>query len=170
AARAGEHGRGFAVVADEVRKLAEQSGHAAQEVQKLISALENGAERSLSVTGEAKSIMENTVKSAEGALQELNRAMAQIAKSTDAMQGIAAVAQEQAASAEEMTAGVEQVSRSTGEVMEAIRQIKTASGETVDASRNLAVEAQALAENAEKIDRLLSGFVVSKEAGLLPAK
>jgi hypothetical protein len=54
--------------------------------------------------------------------------------------------------------------------MEAIRQIKTASGETVDASRNLAVEAQALAENAEKIDRLLSGFVVSKEAGLLPAK
>jgi len=110
------------------------------------------------------------VKSAEGALQELNRAMAQIAKSTDAMQGIAAVAQEQAASAEEMTAGVEQVSRSTGEVMEAIRQIKTASGETVDASRNLAVEAQALAENAEKIDRLLSGFVVSKEAGLLPAK
>ena len=170
AARAGEHGRGFAVVADEVRKLAEQSGQAALEVQKLIAALEKGAERSLSVTGEASTIMANTVKSAEGALQELNRAMAQIAKSTDAMQGIAAVAQEQAASAEEMTAGVEQVSRSTGEVMEAIRQIKTASGETVDASRNLAVEAQALAENAEKIDRLLSGFVVSKEAGLLPAK
>jgi hypothetical protein len=50
--------------------------------------------------------------------------------------------------------------------MEAIRHIKTASGETVDASRNLAVEAQALAENAEKIDRLLSGFTVSKETGL----
>ncbi len=166
AARAGEHGRGFAVVADEVRKLAEQSGQAALEVQKLIAALEKGAERSLSVTGEASTIMANTVKSAEGALQELNRAMAQIAKSTDAMQGIAAVAQEQAASAEEMTAGVEQVSRSTGEVMEAIRHIKTASGETVDASRNLAVEAQALAENAEKIDRLLSGFTVSKETGL----
>ena len=170
AARAGEHGRGFAVVADEVRKLAEQSGHAALEVQKLIAALEKGAEKSLSVTGEASTIMENTVKSAEGALEELNRAMAQIAKSTDAMQGIAAVAEEQAASAEEMTAGVEQVSRSTSEVMEAIRHIKNASGETVDASRNLALEAQALAENSEKIDRLLSGFVVTKEAGLLPRK
>ncbi|MBP6333002.1 MAG: cache domain-containing protein [Aminivibrio sp.] len=170
AARAGEHGRGFAVVADEVRKLAEQSGQAALEVQKLIAALEKGAERSLSVTGEASTIMANTVKAAEGALQELNRAMAQIAKSTDAMQGIAAVAQEQAASAEEMTAGVEQVSRSTSEVMEAIRHIRNASGETVDASRNLAAEAQALAENAEKIDRLLSGFTVAKETGLLPRK
>lgn len=170
AARAGEHGRGFAVVADEVRKLAEQSGQAALEVQKLIAALEKGAERSLSVTGEASTIMANTVKAAEGALQELNRAMTQIAKSTDAMQGIAAVAQEQAASAEEMTAGVEQVSRSTAEVMEAIRHIRNASGETVDASRNLAAEAQALAENAEKIDRLLSGFTVAKETGLLPRK
>jgi hypothetical protein len=75
------------------------------------------AGRSLSVTEEAGAIMENTVKAAEGALQELNRAMVQIAKSTDAMQGIAAVAREQAASAEEMTAGVEQVSRSTADIL-----------------------------------------------------
>jgi methyl-accepting chemotaxis protein len=39
AARAGSHGRGFAVVADEVRRLADQSGQAAGEVGRLMSAI-----------------------------------------------------------------------------------------------------------------------------------
>jgi methyl-accepting chemotaxis protein len=168
AARAGEHGRGFAVVADEVRKLAEQSGHAAQEVQKLIAGLENGAKSSLAVTGEAEEIMKKTVTSAEGALGELRKAMDQIARTSDAVQGIAAAAEEQAASAQEMTAGVEQVTRSTEEVMGALNVIQKASGDTVQASQNLSVESQTLAENAEKIERLLSGFTVSKEKSLQP--
>jgi methyl-accepting chemotaxis protein len=40
AARAGEYGRGFAVVADEVRKLADESHHAAQKIDKLISSMQ----------------------------------------------------------------------------------------------------------------------------------
>ena len=169
AARAGEHGRGFAVVADEVRKLAEQSGHAAQEVQKLIAGLQAGAKSSLAVTGEAEEIMKQTVSSAEGALAELRKAMEQIARTSDAVQGIAAAAEEQAASAQQMTAGVEQVTRSTSEVMDALRVIRSASGETVKASKELASEAQELLGNAEKIEELLSEFTVVKEkAGLMP--
>ncbi len=169
AARAGEHGRGFAVVADEVRKLAEQSGHAAQEVQKLIAGLQAGAKSSLAVTGEAEEIMKQTVSSAEEALAELRKAMDQIARTSDAVQGIAAAAEEQAASAQQMTAGVEQVTRSTSEVMDALHIIQSASGETVKASQDLAAEAQELLANAEKIEALLSEFTVVKEkAGLLP--
>ncbi len=169
AARAGEHGRGFAVVADEVRKLAEQSGHAAQEVQKLIAGLQAGAKSSLAVTGEAEEIMKQTVSSAEGALAELRKAMEQIARTSDAVRGIAAAAEEQAASTQEMTAGVEQVTRSTSEVMDSLRIIRSASGETVKASQELASEAQELLGSAEKIDELLSEFTVVKEkAGLVP--
>ena len=50
AARAGDAGRGFAVVAEEVRKLAEESGHAAQEIEKLISGLQRHSESSIEST------------------------------------------------------------------------------------------------------------------------
>ena len=66
-----------------------------------------------------------------------------------------------------MTAGVEQVTRSTNEVMDALHIIQSASGETVKASQDLAAEAQELLANAEKIESLLSEFTVVKEkAGL----
>ena len=42
AARAGEAGRGFAVVADEVRLLAERTGSSAQEITKMIKAIQQG--------------------------------------------------------------------------------------------------------------------------------
>ncbi|WP_409304084.1 methyl-accepting chemotaxis protein [Peribacillus sp. SCS-155] len=47
AARAGEHGRGFAVVAEEVRKLAEQSAFSAEQISKLISAMQNETRESI---------------------------------------------------------------------------------------------------------------------------
>ena len=50
AANAGEHGRGFAVVAEEVRQLAEQSGESVEQIDKLVTKIQQGVEKAITVT------------------------------------------------------------------------------------------------------------------------
>ncbi|MDG5787411.1 methyl-accepting chemotaxis protein [Evansella sp. AB-P1] len=56
AARAGEHGRGFAIVADEVRKLAEQSMNATVKIRNTIVEVEEETERVVQTMGEANTM------------------------------------------------------------------------------------------------------------------
>lgn len=164
AARAGDAGRGFAVVADEVRKLAEESGKAAHEVGILITTLQSGAQKAISVTNESGSIMGQTVMGAKEAQDQLTTALAEIAKITDVMQDIAAGAQEQAAAAEQMAAGVDQVSTATVEVVEAVANIRANSDEMAKASEGVAEHAQALTEGAERMQGHLLHFRVDATA------
>ena len=61
AARAGEHGKGFSVVADEVRKLAEQSGHAAEQINQLIQAIQTDITRSVTLMDESKNAVDEGI-------------------------------------------------------------------------------------------------------------
>ncbi|HVN86028.1 MAG TPA: methyl-accepting chemotaxis protein [Candidatus Binatia bacterium] len=83
AARAGEHGLGFTVVADEVRKLAERTEAAAEEIARLIAAIQ--AETNDSVGGmerQAEHVEQQTalVSEAGGALDRIQRASVQSAE------------------------------------------------------------------------------------------
>lgn len=122
AARAGEHGRGFAVVAGEVRKLAEQSSHSVTGIDQLLKDLNEAGRQSageleqLRVNSESQlSSMEETSESfdrirksvediiaklgfiADG-MTELKSGSGQV---SDVITGLAAVAEQSAASTEE---------------------------------------------------------------------
>ncbi len=171
AARAGEQGRGFAVVAEEVRKLAEESNQAARQVDGLIESLKRSADVSSAGARQAGEKLAATEQKALEAQRRLNAALADVERINDLMQNIAAAAQEQAASSEEMASAVDQVSKSTVEMAESSQAIRRNTEELAQAGEGVAHEAQAMAEGAQRIRELLNQFRIDGgKAGLLPTR
>lgn len=127
AARAGEAGRGFSVVAEEIRRLSEQSVEAADKIQQLVANIQDAAKRTTicareteEVLGEQSISIGNTIGAFEkiasdvtGMTDTLTAVIEKMAgmsednkKVLTAVQGIAAVSEEEAASAQEITATV----------------------------------------------------------------
>ncbi len=161
AARAGEAGRGFAVVAEEVRKLAEESGRAAQNVNALISTLQDNAKGAITVTMESAEIVRNTLLQADKAQKELGSAVSEMQKANDSIQNIAAVAEEQAASSKEMAEAVDSATRSTMEIVDSVNNIRNATDETAHAAQGVAMQAQEMNEFVVQLRDTLAHFTVS---------
>lgn len=127
AARAGEHGRGFAVVAESIRKLAEQSKEAVEEINSNLkqfvseikslvdnigiqyNALANetnnlGVVRNISF--EANQSIQTVATSMIDTINKLNTEANSIANVYDSIESLAAIAEENSASSEEVSANV----------------------------------------------------------------
>ena len=97
AARAGSAGKGFAVVADEVRSLASKSDQAAKQSKAIIETSLSHVERGKSLAEEVSSSMQQTVASASEAISYMEK--------------VADNAISESQSIEQLTTGVDQISR-----------------------------------------------------------
>lgn len=143
AARAGEAGRGFAVVSEEIRKLADQSNQSVIEIDSVIKDLTSKSTHAVDTTSEVRKAVELQVESVkttnlkfEGiavSVDNMKQVMADLARSGQDMSHqkneIVGILDNLSAVAEENAAGTEEVSASVNEQTEAIELLSNNSDE-----------------------------------------
>ncbi|QNU66056.1 chemotaxis protein [Ruminiclostridium herbifermentans] len=143
-ARAGEHGKGFAVVADEVRKLAEQSSKIVSNISNVTTALFNKSQEAAekvnngeTATNKGQELVKNISsyfmylkKSFEDTITDISKGMNKIESVTDIfkdtqnqIQNMASIAEENAASTEEVLATTENEHKELQEISSSVNVI-----------------------------------------------
>ncbi|WP_274308291.1 methyl-accepting chemotaxis protein [Solibacillus daqui] len=159
AARAGEAGKGFAVVAGEVKALAEQTGHASQDIAKLVRNIQDQINEAVSMMEQSRTIAHNGIDSVQqagvtfdtitNAIQDLKRTIEETShnttnaygKLTEVIVTVQAI-REQAIATNEHTLNVSAITEEQSSTM----------NEMAVASEQLAMLAQSLQEETGKFN------------------
>ncbi|WP_430459564.1 methyl-accepting chemotaxis protein [Thalassolituus sp. LLYu03] len=103
AARAGEQGRGFAVVADEVRTLASKTQASTEEINSLISSLQQEVQTAVGIIEKGSDRAGNAMNSTQNAHQSLHEVVENIGEVADHIRQVATAAEEQSSVSNEIT-------------------------------------------------------------------
>jgi methyl-accepting chemotaxis protein len=138
AARAGEHGRGFAVVSEEVRKLAEQASQSTKDIQGIVDKVFHGISAISKVTNESQALMykvKSSIDESKTTFGDINHSVVKTGSEIEylhqyireidevktgvlkAVESIASITQQSAASNQEISASAEEQSASIEEVI-----------------------------------------------------
>jgi methyl-accepting chemotaxis protein len=151
AARAGEAGRGFAVVASEIGSLAEQSGQSAQTINEMLEELLRSADNASSQSDKVRKYVEDqknavtetknsfeaivdNVKTVDNGVRILNGVNADLDKGIN---NVLSLVESLSASSEENAATAQELSATTSTVTDSMVELKQTGGDVNSASTGL---------------------------------
>lgn len=146
AARAGEAGRGFAVVADEVRSLAQRTQDSTEEIEQMITGIQQGTQDTVGALTSSAEHASQTLQRANSAGSALEKITAAISQINQRNLVIASAAEQQASVARE-------VDRSLVNIRDLSTQTATGATQTSAAS-------QELSRLAVDLNGLVTRFIV----------
>lgn len=128
AARAGEHGRGFAVVSDEVRALSRQTTEATEEIEEVVSNIQEAIKKASDFSHEVSDSINEAVLYAENAHTSMETISAKSGELVDIMDGLNSKYDESTSESatDRMAFELEVVTRAVIEMEEAFGRIKEA--------------------------------------------
>jgi methyl-accepting chemotaxis protein len=165
AARAGEYGRGFAVVAEEIRKLSDSTTASAGEITELVETIrtenqkiQESMKESVKDIDTGRVAVDNTGQAFEEIIQT---ALGTRTKANN----IAELAQIQADGAGNMVVTIDEISRVAEDNAASTEQVSAATEEQTASMEELAGSAQGLSELAEELLETVKRFQLNSEKG-----
>jgi methyl-accepting chemotaxis protein len=158
AARAGEHGRGFAVVAGEVRNLAGESKTATNNIDTLISSIQNNSEKTAAAIKSSYTEIQAGIESVNKTVEALNRIIAESNVVAQGVNEITKATEDQAEATTRVVHGMEKSRAITRENQGRMEDMAALAQETSASTEEIASASAELAGLANRLKRIMEQF------------